>query len=234
MKIFFRLREVFPLPLLQGSTSYVNEHTAKANFQAISALESAATKSSPDNIKELLAHSLRYIGDEQDRGASIMSRGQALLIAQTFFGALLAFITAIIGRAEIFSGYFLAALTALLAFTLILVVLLTVNALRATQLIAYRKMGTTDLLKWIETPAGTFSKCLALETLVNYRQASIVNSWRATHLAYAQMCLRNIVFALAMLVVVVFAAIVLAQGSKGSASNINPAPPLNWIWPPPP
>jgi hypothetical protein len=184
----------------------VRHHKDLANKEAAKSLEKSAEHATLKNLRELHAHALRCELAEQERGNSITSRAQALLVAQTFFGALLAFSTAIIGRTELFSGWLLFALVTLLAYALLLVILLTLNALRATSGLRYPRIGTSDLLQWLPKTEAQLIRGLATNTLTNYREAAIVNTWRSMHLSDAQVCLRNIVFALAALVVIVFSA----------------------------
>jgi hypothetical protein len=110
----------------------MDQHSKLANVDAAKSLEEKAGRAELKNLKELHAHALRYELAEQERGNSIAGRAQALLVAQTFFSALLAFSTAIIGRNELFNGWLLLALVVLLGYTIFLVILLTLNALRAT------------------------------------------------------------------------------------------------------
>lgn len=197
------IREIIPFPALQSANSYIDYHEKQANAAAIKELEAGAEQAALESVKELLAHAVRYESAENDRGNSITARAQALLVAQTFFGALLAFSTAMVGRSDLVGGWLSSALTALLAYTLLLVIFLTLNAIRATSGLRYRRIGTSDLAKWVPGPDSGFVRNLALGTLANYRQAAIVNTWRSLHLSYAQACLRNVVFALSILIALV-------------------------------
>jgi hypothetical protein len=205
------IRSVIPFPALQSQEGYVRQHSSLANADAARNLEKKAEFTNLKKNEHLLAHAIRYELAEQDRGSSISNRAQALLVAQTFFGVLLAFSTAIVGRAELFVGWLFGSLVILLGYTLLLVILLTINALRATSGLRYRRTGTSDLIVLLSKRESKLVAGLATSTLANYRHAGIVNTWRSMHLTFAQMCLRNIVFALAALVVVVFSAVISAE-----------------------
>lgn len=218
-------RSVIPFPALQSQEDYVKQHSVLANAEAARSLETKADSTGLKNNEHLLAHAIRYELAEQDRGSSISNRAQALLVAQTFFGALLAFSTAIVGRADLFVGWLFGSLVILLGYTLLLVILLTINALRATSGLRYRRTGTSDLIVLLSKSESALVAGLATSTLANYRYAGIVNTWRSMHLTFAQTCLRNIVFALAVLVVVVFTAVTAAESGPSIWNGRASTPP---------
>lgn len=202
------LKNVVPFFEYQSQDRYVEDYLRAANVKAASDLERKARRISANKAKALLEHAVRYEGAEQDRGNSITARAQALLVAQTFFGVLLAIATALVGRPDSFTGWLFVLAVTLLGYTLILIVLLTVYALRATAGLRYRRTSTPDILRWMPHSEPQLLGNLATSSLANYRHAAIVNTWRSEHLTMAQTCLRNIVFALAGLVVVAFLAVV--------------------------
>jgi hypothetical protein len=195
------VRMALPFPQLESVSRYIKRYSAIPNYaENFSALEAESRGGDIEQQKELLAHALRYMLDEDARAASIIGRAQALLVAQTFFGVLLAFGTAMIGRAEIFTGHWLTGLLCMLGYLIAVVVLLTFNALRATRGLDYVRIGSSDLRKMISMKERLLVNNLALLTLQSYRHAHIVNTWRAIHLRYAQTCLAIITILLGLLV----------------------------------
>lgn len=203
------VRAILPIPQMEGASTYTERYSAIPQFiDVFQKLRKTIDGADKSKQRCLYEHAKNYLGDENDRGASIMSRAQALLIAQTFFGAFLAFGTGIMGRTESFRGWLALVLILLLIYTVTLVLLLTFNALRATAGLRYPRIGTSDLVSAFQGTNERLIKELALLTLDNYRVASIVNTWRMTHLQRAQECLGRIVVALALLVGVVFWAVI--------------------------
>lgn len=195
------VRSALPLPQLESAQHYIKRYSSVPSYaENFEALEDESRSSGLEQQKELLAHAQRYMSDEEARAASIIGRAQALLIAQTFFGVLLASGTAIIGRTEIFTDQRLIVLLWVIGYLIVVVVLLTFNALRATAGLNYLRVGTSDLKNMISMKERLLVNNLALLTLRSYRHAHIVNTWRATHLRYAQTCLAIIILLLGLLV----------------------------------
>ena len=213
------IRAVLPIPQIESAEAYTKRYSSIPQFDEVfQKLRRTVTKCGLSKQQHLYEHAKKYLGDEDDRATSIMGRAQALLIAQTFFGAFLAFATGILGRTETFRGWLALILILLLSYTITLVLLLTFNAIRATAGLPYPRIGTSDLEAAFKRNEKHLIRELALLTLNNYRVASIVNTWRITHLRYAQECLGRIVIALALLVGVVF-----------WAAIVHPPRDLQWI-----
>jgi hypothetical protein len=199
----FIRNQVFPIPG-KSAESYTRRYEDKDFFAAFESLEEIARGIGIEQSDYLLSHAQKYLSEEDDRGGSIMSRAQALLVAQTFIGALSAFGTLTFGDSAIFENWGVFVFPILITYTLILAVLLTINALRAISGLAYRRIGTSDLVQWLPKTRHVLVRNMALLTLSNYRHANILNTWRSNHLGYAQTCIRNIVLALTLLVAFVF------------------------------
>jgi hypothetical protein len=73
-------------------------------------------------------HAKEYISFDDKRTDSIISRGQGLLVAQAFLGALLSFGGTAASRAELVSGWRLLPMAVLVIYLVIQTFLLTLNA----------------------------------------------------------------------------------------------------------
>jgi hypothetical protein len=203
-------RTVFPFPEWTSDSAYIAKYKKAPGFETnfTDLVTGARAQTEKENQKQLYEHAKAYLKDETDRGASIIARAQALLIAQTFFGTFLAFGTGLIGQKDLFNGLFRDVggyvLVGLLGYIALLVLLQTINALRATGALNYPRIGTSELRAVVGLTECEMIRELALKTLQNYRDAAIVNTWRVIHLKYAQQCLANTAIALAFLVGAVF------------------------------
>jgi hypothetical protein len=194
-------REIFPFPSIESADAYGTRHSQDPRYGAKrAALEAASSGANLDQQKHFCEYAQQYLAGEQDRASSIISRAQALLVAQTYFGALLALATALMGHTEVIGGWGMYFLGVLLAYTVVQLLLLTVNAIRATLGLTYSLPGVSPLIEWIPKSESLLLKNMGLEFIKSYYQANIANTWRVDHLSLAQKCVRNIVVALAFLV----------------------------------
>jgi hypothetical protein len=199
------LKDIFwavcPFPTIKSQDTYLNENRANRVFaENFQSLAEAAMGGSLERQTLLLDYAQRYIAGEESRETSIISRAQALLVSQTLLGALLALITALMGHAEIVVGWEAYVLLALLAYTVLQILLLTFNALRATAGLAVNYPGLSPLIRWLPEGERLMQKNMALATVKTYWDLNISNTWRANHFLLAQQCLRNIIITLALLV----------------------------------
>jgi hypothetical protein len=194
--------ELFPVPSIESANAYRTRYSELPVYkERLAALEAATSQANLDQQKHFSEYAQQYLKAEEDRASSIISRAQALIIAQTYFGALLALATALMGHTEMIGVspmYFLGAVLA--AYTVLQLVLLTVNAIRATSGIGYSRPGVSALIKWAPKSEPLLLRNMGLEFIKSYYDANIANSWRVDQLGLAQKCIRNIVFALAFLV----------------------------------
>jgi hypothetical protein len=193
----------FPLPQFKSPERYRIECSSNPAYdERLSALRDATKSAALEQQKHLCEYAEKYVASEQERATSIIARAQALLVAQTYFGALLALATALMGHTEFIGGQKTYFLGALLVYIIFQIVLLTLNAIRATSGLNYSAPGVTPLVDWMPKSELLFLRHMGLELIRSYWQANIANTWRVNHLSLAQKSLRNIVFASAFLVLV--------------------------------
>ena len=198
------IREILPWPEWESAERYGERFAAGSEFRKkFEELEAACEKITGALSATLCEHAKGYLAIERDRATSIISRAQALLVSQTFFGILLTFGTAAMGHTITFHGWWLYTVATIVMYLVVQIILLSLNALRAISGLSYYRIGTSDLTKWVAEGDRTFEKRLALETLRSYRRATIANTWRIRHLEYAQACIRNIILSLGLLIAVV-------------------------------
>ncbi len=147
---------------------------------------------------------------EAARANSVLSRAQALLVAQAFLGALLSLGDTVVGHLEAFSFWRSSLLGIVALYLVIQTVLLTVSALRALSGVPFPAIGSSDLLAMLSSPADDIVRQMTLQMLLHYRTAANLNTWRFSHLSNAQTALRNTAIALAVLVVFTLALSVFA------------------------
>jgi hypothetical protein len=218
--IFFM---AFPMPIGSSPDAYREETLQNPQYEEIFSSLEAATKEATINQQILFSdYAKRYVSEQQDMTASIISRAQALLVSQTLLGALLALVTALMGHTEIVAGWQMYALVALLGYTIIQVLLLTFNALRSTAGLRVAYPGVTPLIKWLPEGERLLEKNMALALIKTYWDLNISNAWRVSHYSLAQACLRNIIIALAVLVAMLLVIVLQARGIV-TPSNEVPA-----------
>jgi hypothetical protein len=211
-KIF---RACFPMPSFESADAYrVRIRQDPAYNERFAALEAATRWAKVEQQQHFCNFAQQYVDEQRDLTSSIIGRAQGLLIAQTFLGALLALVTALMGHSELFDGWTTYLLFALLAYTIVQLLLLTWNALRATAGLNYRSPGVSPLVEGTPEREELLLRRMGLEFIQSYWEANIANTWRVNHLGLAQNCLRNIVFALAGLVLALIVVIYSNAGSK--------------------
>ncbi|HEX5326343.1 MAG TPA: hypothetical protein VFW75_06720 [Acetobacteraceae bacterium] len=199
------MQAVFPLSLKARADPYLEQaekdQTYKDNTAALRAEIPALPKDSADIV---FAHAKDRLAGEHARQDSIISRAQALLVAQAVLSALLTVGGTALGHLEAFSGWRAWAICAVAFYVLVQTALLTVSALRAVGGLGYPAIATSTLLRAMATTADDLVRRLAVETLLNYRVATVLNSWRFIPLSMAQRALRNTALAFALLVLMTF------------------------------
>ncbi len=203
------LAALFPLSLAAADDRrYRTAAEADPTYIANTAGLTAALRLLPRDSADLIhAQAKEHLAAERARQESILSRGQGLLVAQAFLSALLSLGGAALGHLGMFAGWRGAALAGLAFYLVIQTVLLTVSALRAIGGLGYPAVGSSELREIMQAAGGAddIVRELALRTLLNYRTATILNTWRFLHLSNAQKCLRNSAIAFALLVLALFA-----------------------------
>lgn len=229
--------ELFPISA-DGSPARYRERSERdptyaANTAALSADIAALPRDRADLIHD---YAKDRLAAEQSRLDSIMSRGQGLLVAQAFLTALLSLGGTVAGHSAAFGGWRAILLIILTVYLVIQTVLLTISALRAIGGIGYPAIGSSDLRNIMGMPGGAddIVRQIASRTLLHYRTASILNSWRFLHLANAQKSLRNSAITFALLVLATFTFNLLVPAAPSATAIrlppqgvvVQPAPPL--------
>lgn len=196
-------RGVFPFPMGTSAEVYRDRALKDEIYAKLeAALEDATRTSSLDEIKLFCEYAKRYVSEQQERSSSVISRSQTYLVSQTLVGALLALVTALMGHSDMIDGWKMWLLIAILGYSIIQILLLTVNALRATAGVSVEYPGVTPLIRWVPEGQRLLEKNMALKLIKTYWDLDISNSWRISHFGLAQACLRNIIIALTSLVVI--------------------------------
>ncbi len=216
---------VFPFPELKSAERYRTECSGNPAYdERLSALTVAAKGGGVEQQKHLCDYAEKYVANEQERATSIIARAQALLVAQTYFGALLALATALMGHTEFIDRPKIYVLGGLLGYIIFQILLLTLNAIRATSGLNYSAPGVTPLVDWMPKGEQLLLKHMGLELIKSYWQANIANTWRVNHLSLAQQCLRNIVFASALLVTALMVFVFQSSTQATLPAKIQAAP----------
>ena len=79
----FIRNQVFPIPG-KSAELYTRRYEGTEFVAAFESLKEIAREIGIEQSDYLLSHAQKYLSEEDDRGGSIMSRAQALLVAQTF------------------------------------------------------------------------------------------------------------------------------------------------------
>ena len=197
--------ELFPLSSDADPARYAAEAVAQPAFAANTAALQARIPSLPRAQAELIQdYAKDRLASEQSRADSVTSRAQALLVAQAFLGALLSLGGTIIGHLDAFRGWRGGLLTLVALYLVIQTVLLTLSALRTIRGLSFPAIGSSDLLDMLPGGGDQIVRQMALQTLLHYRSAANLNTWRFRQLGNAQTALRNTAVALAALVVLTF------------------------------
>ncbi|HEX4409012.1 MAG TPA: hypothetical protein VH206_09580 [Xanthobacteraceae bacterium] len=210
--------ELFPFPDKRSPESFRDETIKDPLYTSIYERLEKATEGAKVETQKLFGdYAKQYVSDQQDMTASIISRAQALLVSQTLLGALLALVTALMGHTEVVDGWKVYGLVVLLVYTIVQVLLLTFNALRATAGLSVSYPGVSPLINWIPEGEVLLEKNMGLALIKTYWDLNISNSWRVSHYSLAQRCLRNIIVALAALIFALLFAVLYARTNGPSA-----------------
>lgn len=204
------LSSLFPTPVFSSADSYRDQALANPQYANLKTdLEVATHNGDLEHQKLFSEYAKAYVEEQHARAASIIARAQTLLVSQTLVGALLALATALIGHTDIVQRCGVKPLLIIfVGYTIIQILLLTINALRATAGLNVAYPGVTPLIQWLPEEERLFQRNMSLELIKTYWDIDISNTWRANHFRFAQVCLRNIIFALVFLVVILVAAVV--------------------------
>ena len=108
---------------------------------------------------------------------------------------------------------------------------MVLNILKAIGGLGSPTAGSSDLAAWLGLQENAdFYRAQALLTLSHYRWSALNNNWRFIHLDHALRGLRNIVFALSALILLLFA-LALLQPTFGPASptKVDIVSPVNLL-----
>ncbi len=203
--------EVFPFWLQSNAERYGQEAASNPDFAAnTTALQARIPDMGRNEVDLIHAYAKGRMDAEAARANSVLSRAQALLVAQAFLGALLSLGGTVVGHLEAFSFWRSSLLGIVALYLVIQTVLLTVSALRALSGVPFPAIGSSDLLAMLSSPADDIVRQMTLQMLLHYRTAANLNTWRFSHLSNAQTALRNTAIALAVLVVFTLALSVFA------------------------
>lgn len=196
-------RQLFPLIHERPPQEYVEDRLnidqQKTNVGALEAAIKAAL-----DLKALEA--LRDIAiskdeEEDKRHASIISRGQALLVGLSLFGFLLTFAASLVTSLSNLEKPILIVCVGIAVYIVSQIVIMVFNILQTLRGIPVPRAGSSDMTTWISNP-DEFLRQQTITTLRHYRWGSLTNSWRFSYLDGALLCLRNIVLALSLLALV--------------------------------
>src|SRR5262249_33205996 len=148
-----------------------------------------------DVVKDLAA-------GEAARQQIIFSRGQSLLVAQAFLGALLAAAGVAAAHLDLWHGGLRYGIFVVRGYLVLPTIFMTLSALRSLSALGYPVISSSEIISSArgETSSDRVQNRMVFLNLSNYRQASVVNSWRAEQLINGQKGLRNTTVAFAIVV----------------------------------
>lgn len=198
------VQQVFPVGALSGAPTYLDQleqdPTYRNNTLRLQRLIPSASK----EVAEVAhAHAKDYLALEDKRADSIISRGQGLLVSQAFLGALLSLGGAVSSRADVFRGWPLWIVSAIVCYIVVQTFLLTRCALISTGAIGYPRVSSSQLAELLTGTEEQAISGLALRSIMNYRRSALLNDWRFISLHAAQNSLRNTAISLGFLVLIV-------------------------------
>jgi hypothetical protein len=201
------LRALFPVERVLSPDKYAQAHLDGPAQQAtIKALNDAAGAVTDEaRLKEFKDIAEAKRSSEDARQASVISRAQALFVALALFGFLFTFGANLFSSSTGFSKPMLGVSLAVVSYIIAQMVIMVSNILRAIGAVGDPSAGSSDLASWLGVGDNSDAyRQLALLTLSFYRRAALNNNWRFIHLDNALRCLRNIVFALGVLILLLF------------------------------
>lgn len=199
--------EIFPIswfrPAGEFAAKTLDSESSKARVEA---LKSAADSATDENVlKEFRDIANAWIADEGSRHASVIGRAQGLLVALAIFGVLLTLGSSLFAQTAHLERPVLWGCVAIVAYIVSQMTFMVLNVLRTIGGVGYPRAGASDLTAWLGMPdKNGFLRAQGLLTLDHYRIAALNNTWRFSHLRDALKGLRNIVFALGILILTVF------------------------------
>lgn len=200
-------KQLFPFPTFKDADSYAkSQANLPGTKEILEALEKEVQAQNNEKIlEEFHNHALSKKDGERERQTSIITRAQGLLVGLAIFGVLFP-VAANIASQNDSHGRFLFIVYALIAlYIAVQMIAMVSNVLKAISGLKYFESGSSDLTKWMASKdLQSFYKSRGLFTLEIYRNAVRMNDWRFEHLNRATHCLRNIVWALGGLIVLIF------------------------------
>jgi hypothetical protein len=203
------LHAIFPISWGCPPEKFAAKTLESADFKTnVAALEVAATAAKDeDMLKEFRDIANAQFADEGSRHASVIGRAQGMLVALAIFGVLLTLGSSLFTQTMRLERPVLWGCVAIVVYIVSQMFFMVVNVLQAIGGVGYPRAGSSDLTKWLGAPdKKEFFRAQALLTLNHYRSAALNNSWRFMHLGDALSGLRNIVFALSLLILTLFIA----------------------------
>jgi len=225
---------LFPVQRLGTPEAYAARTLELREHQArVAALRSAAAATADEQrLKEFRDIANARVSDEAARQTSIIARAQGLFVALALFGLLFTFGAGLFTQTAHVERWILFVCLVIVVYMLSQIALMIISILEAISGINYLAIGTSDLTQWLGLPSNAeFYRAQALLTLDQYRAAALNNSWRFQHLGCALKSLRNIVFALSILILFLF---IVAVGTPRPPMAVQPAivsiPPAEHCW----
>jgi predicted small integral membrane protein len=137
---------------------------------------------------------------------SIINRAQALFVATAIFGFLFTFGTDLLTAKGELGPIPLSVCIVISSYILVQIVIMVVNILRAIGGIEYPRAGSSDMARWMGLRTlESLYRDQAILILSQYRRIALYNNWRFNHLDQAWKGLRNTVFAVGVLILLLFA-----------------------------
>lgn len=219
------LRQLFPLAPRITAHRFVENRLADNTLQAnVASLEVAAQATRDrDRLRELRDLANSKIKDEDSRQASIISRAQALFVALAILGTLFTFAASFLTTTAAISKPWLGSLGVIVGYILVQLILMVHNIISAIAGTGYPTSGSSDMTRWMRLHSiEDFYRAQALLTLSHYRTAALNNTWRFEYLEQALRGLRNVVYALGIVIACLFAV--------GFADGVAPAAISDRFW----
>jgi len=199
--------EIVPFEPLAPPEQFATDALDSVDHQVRVAELRAAVAATDDEVrlKEFRDIANARISDEANRQASIITRAQGLFVGLALFGFLFTFGAGLLTQTTRTHRWELWICLVLVTFILLQMIVMVVNVLRAIRGISYPTFGTSDLTAWLGTSGNVgFYRAQGLLTLDHYRVAALNNTWRMHYLQAALKGLRNIVFTLSALIMLLF------------------------------
>ena len=184
----------------------------------LTALQAAAEAATEARLKEFRDIARARLADEGSRQISIMTRAQGLFVALALFGALFTIGSSFLAQSSHIGRALLWLCAIVAAYILAQIVIMVVHILNAIGGIPYSHAGNSEFTHWLRTRSDAeFYRAEGLIALDHYRAAVLNNDWRFSHLEQAFKGLRNIVYAVSALILLLFVGALIAKPAAGAA-----------------